>query len=103
MRLTAQAIPDTLFESEFFGHKKGSYAVTNEDKAGWFEGSRRNALFLDEVVEMQPAMQSKLLRVLEERKVRRGSSVDIPVDVRIIAATNQDVDVYIIHLDGSRR
>jgi len=90
--VNCSAIPETLFESEFFGHKKGSYTGANEDKAGWFEVANGGTLFLDEIVEMLPAMQSKLLRVLEERKVRRiGSSVDIPVDVRIIAATNQNV------------
>lgn len=94
--VNCSAIPDTLFESEFFGHKKGSFTGANEDKAGWFEVANGGTLFLDEVVEMQPAMQSKLLRVLEERKIRRiGSSVDIPVDVRIIAATNQDVNKLI--------
>lgn len=90
--VNCSAIPETLFESEFFGHKKGSFTGANEDKAGWFEIAHGGTLFLDEVVEMQPAMQSKLLRVLEERKIRRiGSSVDIPVDVRIIAATNQNI------------
>ncbi|HOY71640.1 MAG TPA: sigma-54 dependent transcriptional regulator, partial [Tenuifilaceae bacterium] len=90
--VNCSAIPESLFESEFFGHKKGSYTGANEDKAGWFEVANGGTLFLDEIVEMLPAMQSKLLRVLEERKVRRiGSSVDIPVDVRIIAATNQNV------------
>ncbi|MGE0076335.1 MAG: sigma-54-dependent transcriptional regulator [Bacteroidales bacterium] len=94
--VNCSAIPDTLFESEFFGHKKGSFTGANEDKAGWFEIAHGGTLFLDEVVEMQPAMQSKLLRVLEERKIRRiGSSVDIPVDVRIIAATNQDINKLI--------
>jgi transcriptional regulator with PAS, ATPase and Fis domain len=90
--VNCSAIPESLFESEFFGHKKGSFTGANEDKAGWFEIAHGGTLFLDEVVEMQPAMQSKLLRVLEERKIRRiGSSIDIPVDVRIIAATNQDI------------
>lgn len=90
--VNCSAVPESLFESEFFGHKKGSFTGANEDKAGWFEIAHGGTLFLDEVVEMLPAMQSKLLRVLEERKIRRiGSSVDIPVDVRIIAATNQDV------------
>jgi len=94
--VNCSAIPDTLFESEFFGHKKGAFTGANEDKAGWFEVANGGTLFLDEVVEMQPAMQSKLLRVLEERKIRRiGSSVDIPVDVRIIAATNQDINKLI--------
>lgn len=90
--VNCSAIPESLFESEFFGHKKGSFTGANEDKAGWFEIAHGGTLFLDEVVEMQPQMQSKLLRVLEERKVRRiGSSVDISVDVRIIAATNQSI------------
>lgn len=94
--VNCSAVPESLFESEFFGHKKGSFTGANEDKAGWFEIAHGGTLFLDEVVEMQPAMQSKLLRVLEERKIRRiGSSVDIPVDVRIIAATNQDVSKLI--------
>lgn len=94
--VNCSAVPDTLFESEFFGHKKGAFTGANEDKAGWFEVANGGTLFLDEVVEMQPAMQSKLLRVLEERKIRRiGSSIDIPVDVRIIAATNQNIDKLI--------
>ena len=90
--VNCSAIPESLFESEFFGHKKGSFTGATEDKAGWFEIAHGGTLFLDEVVEMQPQMQSKLLRVLEERKVRRiGSSTVIPVDVRIIAATNQSL------------
>lgn len=94
--VNCSAIPDSLFESEFFGHKKGAFTGANEDKAGWFEVAHGGTLFLDEVVEMQPAMQSKLLRVLEDRKIRRiGSSIDIPVDVRIIAATNQDISKFI--------
>lgn len=94
--VNCSAIPESLFESEFFGHKKGSFTGATEDKAGWFEVAHGGTLFLDEVVEMQPAMQSKLLRVLEERKVRRiGSSTDIPVDVRIIAATNQEIEKLI--------
>jgi len=90
--INCSAIPDTLFESEFFGHKKGAFTGANEEKIGWFEIANGGTLFLDEIVDMQPAMQSKLLRVLEDRKVRRiGSNNDISVDVRIIAATNQNV------------
>lgn len=90
--VNCSAIPSELFESEFFGHKKGSFTGASADKAGWFEIAHGGTLFLDEVVEMQPQMQAKLLRVLEERKVRRiGSSTDIPVDVRIVAATNQSM------------
>jgi len=90
--VNCSAIPDTLFESEFFGHKKGAFTGANEEKIGWFEIANGGTLFLDEIVDMQPAMQSKLLRVLEDRKVRRiGSNNDISVDVRIIAATNQNI------------
>ena len=90
--VNCSAIPDTLFESEFFGHKKGAFTGANEEKIGWFEIANGGTLFLDEIVDMQPAMQSKLLRVLEDKKVRRlGSNTDISVDVRIIAATNQNI------------
>lgn len=94
--VNCSAIPDTLFESEFFGHKKGAFTGANEDKAGWFEIANGGSLFLDEIVDMQPAMQSKLLRVLEDRKVRRlGATSDISIDVRIIAATNQNIQELI--------
>ncbi len=94
--VNCSAIPDTLFESEFFGHKKGSFTGAIEDKEGWFEIAHGGTLFLDEVVEIQPNMQSKLLRVLEERKIRRiGAANDIPVDVRIVAATNQNIKKFL--------
>jgi len=90
--VNCSAVPDTLFESEFFGHKKGAFTGANEEKIGWFEIANGGTLFLDEIVDMQPPMQSKLLRVLEDRKIRRiGSNHDVPVDVRIIAATNQNI------------
>ena len=90
--VNCSAIPDSLFESEFFGHKKGSFTGAQEDKAGWFEIANSGSLFLDEIVDMQPTMQSKLLRVLEDHKIRRlGAISDISVDVRIIAATNQNI------------
>lgn len=89
--VNCSAIPDTLFESEFFGHKKGAYTGALEDRPGWFEVANGGTLFLDEIVDMQQSMQSKLLRVLEDRKIRRlGTSNDIPIDVRVIAATNQN-------------
>ncbi|KAF5071286.1 Regulatory protein AtoC [anaerobic digester metagenome] len=94
--VNCSAIPDTLFESEFFGHKKGSFTGATEDKEGWFEIAHGGTLFLDEVVEIQPNMQSKLLRVLEERKIRRiGAANDIPVDIRIVAATNQNIKKFL--------
>lgn len=90
--VNCSAIPDTLFESEFFGHKKGAFTGAQEDKPGWFEIASGGTLFLDEVVEMQPQMQAKLLRVLEDKKVQRiGSHLQIDVDVRIIAATNKNI------------
>jgi DNA-binding NtrC family response regulator len=94
--VNCSAVPESLFESEFFGHKKGTFTGAIDDKAGWFEIANGGTLFLDEIVEMQSGMQSKLLRVLEDRKVRRlGSSNDISVDVRIIAATNQNIQELI--------
>ncbi len=90
--VNCSAVPDTLFESEFFGHKKGAFTGANEEKIGWFEIANGGTLFLDEIVDMQQPMQSKLLRVLEDKKIRRiGSNHDVPVDVRIIAATNQNI------------
>ena len=94
--VNCSAIPDTLFESEFFGHKKGSFTGATEDKEGWFEIAHGGTLFLDEVVQIQTNLQSKLLRVLEERKIRRiGAANDIPVDVRIVAATNQNIKKFL--------
>ena len=90
--VNCSAVPDSLFESEFFGHKKGAFTGANEEKIGWFEIANGGTLFLDEIVDMQQSMQSKLLRVLEDKKIRRiGSNNDISVDVRIIAATNQNL------------
>ncbi len=94
--VNCSAVPDSLFESEFFGHKKGAFTGANEEKAGWFEIANNGTLFLDEIVDMQLPMQSKLLRVLEDKKIRRiGATSDISVDVRIIAATNQDISKLI--------
>lgn len=94
--VNCSAIPESLFESEFFGYKKGAFTGADEEKAGWFEIANGGTLFLDEIVDMHPLLQSKLLRVLEDRKVRRlGATTDITVDVRIIAATNQDVRGFI--------
>ncbi|RPH34507.1 MAG: sigma-54-dependent Fis family transcriptional regulator [Bacteroidales bacterium] len=90
--VNCSAVPDSLFESEFFGHKKGAFTGANEEKIGWFEIANGGTLFLDEIVDMQQPMQSKLLRVLEDKKIRRiGANNDVSVDVRIIAATNQNI------------
>ena len=96
------ALTETLLESELFGHVKGSFTGAIADKKGLFEAADGGTLFLDEVGETSKAVQVKLLRVLQEEKVRRvGDTRDIPVDVRIIAATNQDLAALI--RDGSFR
>lgn len=90
--VNCSAIPETLFESEFFGHKKGAFTGAVENKAGWFEIANKGTLFLDEIGDMPLSQQAKLLRVLEERKVSRvGSHEKINVDVRVIAASNQEL------------
>jgi two-component system response regulator PilR (NtrC family) len=86
------AIPEGLIESELFGHERGSFTGATSAKAGLFEVAGAGTLFLDEVGELSPAMQVKLLRAIQERVVRRvGGSADLPVAARIIAATNRDL------------
>lgn len=88
--INCSAIPDTLIESEIFGHEKGAFTGALERRAGCFELAEEGTLLLDEIGEMPAATQAKLLRVLEDRKLRRlGSKVETPVDVRVLAATNK--------------
>jgi transcriptional regulator with PAS, ATPase and Fis domain len=90
--VNCSAIPESLFESEFFGHKKGSFTGAIDSKAGWFEIANKGTLFLDEIGDMPLSQQAKLLRVLEERHVSRvGSREKIKVDVRVVAASNQEL------------
>ncbi|MBN1294004.1 MAG: sigma-54-dependent Fis family transcriptional regulator [Candidatus Latescibacteria bacterium] len=86
------AIPETLFESELFGHRKGSFTGADRDKVGLVESAHQGTLFLDEIGELTPQSQVKLLRFLQERTFRRiGDTVSQRVNVRIIAATNRDL------------
>ncbi len=86
------ALPDTLLESELFGHKRGAFTGAHADKKGLFEFSDGGTIFLDEIAETQPGMQVRLLRVLQDGEIRPlGSSETRKVDVRIMAATNRDL------------
>ncbi len=87
------ALPGDLLESELFGHMKGSFTGASSNKKGLFEVAAQGTIFLDEIGETSPAMQIKLLRVLQERKIRRvGGTEEVDVDVRVITATNQDLE-----------
>ena len=87
------ALPDTLLESELFGHKAGSFTDARRDKPGRFVAADGGTLLLDEIGDISPAMQIRLLRVLQERQIEPLGSVEpVPVDVRIVAATHRDLD-----------
>jgi transcriptional regulator with PAS, ATPase and Fis domain len=93
MAINCAAIPDTLIESELFGHEKGSFTGANAREIGIFEAANGGTVFLDEIGEMNVAMQAKLLRALQEKEIRRvGGKVNIPLDVRILGATNRELE-----------
>ncbi len=87
------ALSESLFESELFGHERGAFTGAHAGTPGWFEAANGGTLFLDEIGELAPAMQAKLLRVIQEREVTRvGARVARPVDVRLVTATNVDLE-----------
>ncbi|MEO8257025.1 MAG: sigma-54 dependent transcriptional regulator [Acidobacteriota bacterium] len=92
MNITCSALPDALLESELFGHERGAFTSADRQKRGLLEAADGGTVFLDEIGEMVPALQAKLLRFLEEKTFKRvGGSVDLRVDVRVIAATNRNL------------
>ncbi len=96
VEINCATIPENLLESELFGHEKGAFTNAINKKIGLFEIADGGTLFLDEIGEMSLSLQAKLLRVLENKKIRRlGSTKDIEIDVRIIAATNKDLKIAI--------
>jgi DNA-binding NtrC family response regulator len=96
VRLCCASLAPTLIESELFGHLRGSFTGATEDRAGLLESAEHGTVFLDEIGELDLTMQTKLLRVIEERVVRRvGSVTSVPIDVRFVAATNRDLEAEV--------
>jgi transcriptional regulator with GAF, ATPase, and Fis domain len=92
VNVTCSALPEQLLESELFGHERGAFTDARQQKRGLFETADGGTLFLDEIGEMTLALQSKLLRFLEDKAFKRvGGLNDVRVDVRVIAATNRDM------------
>ena len=93
IKVNCASIPETLLESELFGHEKGAFTNALFRRVGRFEEANRGTLFLDEIGEMAPALQSKLLRALQERTIERlGSNTPVPFDIRLVTATSRDLE-----------
>ncbi|HUK33962.1 MAG TPA: sigma-54 dependent transcriptional regulator [Vicinamibacterales bacterium] len=98
MNITCSALPEALMESELFGHERGAFTGADRQKRGLFETADGGTVFLDEIGEMVPGLQAKLLRFLEEKTFKRvGGAVDIKVDVRVVAATNRNLQEEVKH------
>ena len=98
MNITCSALPEALLESELFGHERGAFTDARQQKRGLFEMADGGTVFLDEIGEMVPGLQAKLLRFLEEKTFRRvGGAADIRVDVRVVAATNRKLEDEVKH------
>jgi DNA-binding NtrC family response regulator len=96
VEVNCPALPDTLAESELFGHERGAFTDARTARMGLFEAAHGGTLFLDELPSLSPALQAKVLKVLEDHRLRRlGGTREIPVDVRIIAATNRDLKALV--------
>jgi DNA-binding NtrC family response regulator len=96
VKVNCAAIPDTLLEAELFGHEKGAFTGAAARRQGKFEHSSGGTIFLDEIGELSPGTQARLLRVLQEHSIERlGSNMTIPLDIRVLAATNRDLDAAV--------
>jgi len=94
--VNCSAIPETLLESELFGHRKGAFTDARDDQRGLFQSAQRGTIFLDEIGDMAPALQGKLLRVLQEKEVHPlGAPAPVPTDVRIVTATHRDLGALV--------
>src|SRR5207244_3590295 len=93
VKVNCAAIPETLLESELFGHEKGSFTGASQQRIGRFEQANHGTIFLDEIAEMSPQLQAKLLRVTQDSRFQRvGSNTEIHTNARILAATNRHME-----------
>lgn len=96
LAVNCSAIPETLLESELFGHRRGAFTDAHDDQRGLFQQAQGGTVFLDEIGDMAPALQAKLLRVLQEKEVHPvGAPAPVPIDVRIVAATLRDLTALV--------